>query len=441
MSAPNNAASWFAQNATPLEPDVDGESDDADLEPLSEILAGVRLVGLGEATHGTKEFIDARFRMLRHLVTRLDFNVVAIEASFSAAQRMNEYIVNGAGDLEESLTFLGSVMWDTYDFKDVLLWLRRHNEVVGEDRKVRFWGLDIYNTRPGRNKVLAYLGRAAPELVSTAAQTFDEVEVGEAKGFLGAYRLISPDLAARVEDLTRTIGRARAESNGPDSDDEYEDTLMQTRVVSQWLKANLPHDSQSGKRTHGLNIWARSRYMADNLAALMAHAGRPSKVMIWAHNLHVRVGLWDPNNGILVANMGHDLRERWGHEYYALAFELNQGRYLARTWLVEDLALGDFLIGEVPVAPEGSLPWHLSQTQLKGLMVDLRSTAKPAEVTTWLLQPQLAHDIGWARGDPPLLYSSLPIGAVYDGLVFFETTAATTPTPNAVQTVLNRTAN
>jgi erythromycin esterase len=71
---------WLKKNAIPIK-SVEAGNGFADLQPLKRILADARVVGLGEATHGTREFFQFKRRMVEFLVREMNFNVFAIEAS------------------------------------------------------------------------------------------------------------------------------------------------------------------------------------------------------------------------------------------------------------------------------------------------------------------------------------------------------------------------
>jgi hypothetical protein len=73
--------SWIKQNALPLK-SVKAESGLEDLSPLKNVLKDVQIVGLGEATHGTKEFFQMKHRMLEFLVKEMGFTVLALEFNY-----------------------------------------------------------------------------------------------------------------------------------------------------------------------------------------------------------------------------------------------------------------------------------------------------------------------------------------------------------------------
>ncbi|MFE7115087.1 erythromycin esterase family protein, partial [Streptomyces sp. NPDC057654] len=96
--------SWLAANAVPLVGGLTAGAPTADLEPLKRTLDGVRAVGLGEATHGTREFFLLKHRLLEFLVTEMGFTVLAMEAGASAALAVNDYVLHGIGEAADVLT-------------------------------------------------------------------------------------------------------------------------------------------------------------------------------------------------------------------------------------------------------------------------------------------------------------------------------------------------
>src|SRR5690606_24584734 len=130
---------WLASGAVPLD-GLDPRAPVGDLEPLRAALGGVRVVGLGEATHGTREFFLLKHRLLRFLVEEMGFTVLAMEASASAAEALDVYVQGGAGEPERLLADLGFWTWRTREMLAVVEWMRAHNRTAS--RKVRFAGID-----------------------------------------------------------------------------------------------------------------------------------------------------------------------------------------------------------------------------------------------------------------------------------------------------------
>src|SRR6186997_1834912 len=70
----------------------------ADLQALRKVVGNARIVSLGEATHGSREFFQLKHRMLEFLATQMGFSIFSIEANMPEAYRLNDYVLNGTGD-------------------------------------------------------------------------------------------------------------------------------------------------------------------------------------------------------------------------------------------------------------------------------------------------------------------------------------------------------
>src|SRR5690606_35957527 len=84
---PAEIARLVAREAEPFD-----EIDTADLGALLRRIGDARVVLLGEATHGTSEFYRMRQRITRALIEEEGFTVVAVEADWPDAERVDEYV-------------------------------------------------------------------------------------------------------------------------------------------------------------------------------------------------------------------------------------------------------------------------------------------------------------------------------------------------------------
>ncbi|RZK34782.1 MAG: hypothetical protein EOO61_13005, partial [Hymenobacter sp.] len=72
---------WLNQHLSPIQ-HLEPSPDFADLQPLAPLVAGATVVGLGEATHGSREFFLLKHRLVEYLVTQQGFTTFAIEADY-----------------------------------------------------------------------------------------------------------------------------------------------------------------------------------------------------------------------------------------------------------------------------------------------------------------------------------------------------------------------
>ena len=127
----------------PLPPLEDAEAFGA----LFDRFADAKVVLLGEATHGTSEFYRARAAITRRLVERHGFSIVAAEADWPDAARIDAYVRHRAVPPSDDAAFqrFPAWMWRNEEVEDFVNWLRDFNRDRQDDRRVEFRGLDVYS--------------------------------------------------------------------------------------------------------------------------------------------------------------------------------------------------------------------------------------------------------------------------------------------------------
>ncbi|WP_079254531.1 erythromycin esterase family protein [Streptomyces sparsogenes] len=73
----------------------------SDLRALDAMIGDTKVVGLGEATHGSHEFFAMKQRVFSHLVEEKGFTTFALEMSWTAGLRIDEYVQGGPGDARQ----------------------------------------------------------------------------------------------------------------------------------------------------------------------------------------------------------------------------------------------------------------------------------------------------------------------------------------------------
>src|SRR5437763_334042 len=79
-AAASSVSEWMAARAVRLATPEYGHGF-ADMQPLKKIVGNARIVSLGEATHGTREFFQLKHRMLEFLASEMGFTLFSIEAN------------------------------------------------------------------------------------------------------------------------------------------------------------------------------------------------------------------------------------------------------------------------------------------------------------------------------------------------------------------------
>src|ERR1700752_574454 len=131
---------WIKKNAVRLQTPEAGHGF-TDMKPLKKIVGNARIVSLGEATHGTREFFQLKHRMLEFLASEMGFTIFSIEANMPEAYRLNDYVLNGNGDPAKLLKGMYFWTWDTQEVLEMIKWMREFNK-SGKGR-VQFTGFDM----------------------------------------------------------------------------------------------------------------------------------------------------------------------------------------------------------------------------------------------------------------------------------------------------------
>ena len=121
--------------------------------------ADAKVVLLGEATHGTSEFYRARAAITKRLVEHHGFAIVAVEADWPDAARIDSYVRHRPVPEGDDVAFerFPTWMWRNEEVADFVNWMREHNRERAEDERAEFRGLDVYSLNSSIRSVLEYL--------------------------------------------------------------------------------------------------------------------------------------------------------------------------------------------------------------------------------------------------------------------------------------------
>jgi erythromycin esterase-like protein len=172
-AAAQAARNWLAANAIRLNT-VEAGHGFADMQPLKKIIGKARIVSLGEATHGTREFFQLKHRMLEFLANEMGFTIFSIEANMPEAYRLNDYVLNGNGDPAQLIHGMYFWTWDTQEVLDMVLWMREFNK-SGKGR-VQFTGFDMQTPDVAAGIVRDFVTVNDADYSSNMSSTIDEVK-------------------------------------------------------------------------------------------------------------------------------------------------------------------------------------------------------------------------------------------------------------------------
>ena len=148
--------------------------EEADLEPLLHRIGDARVVLIGEASHGTSEFYRMRARVTQRLIEAKGFGIVAAEADWPDAARIDNYVRHREVPPSEWTAFarFPTWMWRNEETRGFIDWLHTRNSSLDYGRRTAFYGLDLYSLYTSVRAVIAYLESVDPDLAAIARQRY-----------------------------------------------------------------------------------------------------------------------------------------------------------------------------------------------------------------------------------------------------------------------------
>ncbi|MCQ4294708.1 erythromycin esterase family protein [Pseudomonas stutzeri] len=395
--------------------------DDPHFADAFERYADARVVLIGEASHGSSEFYQARAAITRRLIEKHGFTIVAVEADWPDAAQIDCYSRQRmpVAWVEDAFKRFPSWMWRNREVQQFVCWLRAHNETLTAEQRVEFRGLDVYSLGSSIQEVLRYLDRTDPEAAAAARRRYGCLSPWQEDPAVYGHNVMlgQPSCEEAVLEQLQALLAQRLELIGQDGE-RFFNAERNARVV---LAAEHYYRAMYRGSSESWNL--RDRHMFDTLKALLEHRGPDAKAVVWAHNSHI--------GNAAATSMG------WGGEF-------NIGE-LCRTAFGSDAVLIGMATdrGEVAAADNWDEPMQVKQvipSRADSWEQLFLRAGVPISLTDWrndqhelrkaLAQPRLERAIGVIYR--PLTerqshYFRAILAEQFDALIWLEQTRAVTP--------------
>ena len=103
----------------------------------------VRIIGLGEATHGNVEFQQLKLDVFKLMVEKYGVRAFALEGDYGGCEAVNRYIHGGPGMAQEAAAAIGFPIYRTKEMAQLIDWMRNYNATAKEGEDLRFYGFDM----------------------------------------------------------------------------------------------------------------------------------------------------------------------------------------------------------------------------------------------------------------------------------------------------------
>jgi len=402
-----------------------------DYDELLALVGDARIVLLGEASHGTHEFYHERARITRRLIEEKGFTIVAAEADWPDAYRVNRF-VRGAGSDATAVEALADFrrfpawMWRNADVLDFVDWLRQYNEGASPAATAGFYGLDLYSLGASSEAVLAYLKTVDPEAAVRARRRYacldhTEEEGAQAYGYgatIGLRPSCEDEVVAQLVELRRHAGDY-ARRDGRVAADAFFAAEQNARVVQ---NAERYYRTMFRGRDESWNV--RDQHMAETLEALLGYFDRPgarARAVVWAHNSHLGAARATSMAVRGELNLGQLVRARQGRESVAIGFTTDHGTVTAAS----DWGAPAERKRVRPALP-GSYEAVFHELSEPGFFLPLRAD----DVITALAGPRLERAIGviyLPHTERASHYFHARLPEQFDGVIHIDETRAVVP--------------
>ncbi len=344
---------------------------DSDLDPLIEYIGNAKYVLLGEASHGTHEYYTWRAKITQRLIQEKGFSFVGVEGDWPDCYRLNRYAKGYYNAGTDIYTLMNEFkrwptwMWANWETAAFIEWLKKHNTKLPLEKKIGFYGLDVYSFNESMNSIINYLEKNDPaslEVAKTAIACFEPYWKDEGQTYARASAFIPKLCEEEILDLLIEIRK-----NVPNYNTDAENVLSTEQNAFIVRNAEKYYRAMIKRGAASWNI--RDEHMVATIERLLEYHGKESKVIIWEHNTHIGDARATDMSTEGMVNVGQLLKEQYADEgVIAIGFGSYKGSVIAgRNW-------GDAMRKiQVPEATEGSWEhlYHIaSNGQNKLLLFD-----------------------------------------------------------------------
>jgi erythromycin esterase-like protein len=324
----------------------------ADLDPLLDLIGEAKYVLLGEASHGTHEYYTWRTHITKRLIAEKGFSFIAVEGDWPDCYRLNRYVKGypEAGKTAHSVlnefTRWPTWMWANWEVVALAEWLHKYNAKHPLNKRVGFYGLDLYSLWESIDAMVDYLRKTDPAMLKEAmkvVECFEPYGRDEGSAYASAAMSLSHSCENEVVNLLTQLRKQLPRYN---TDHEAVFSAGQNALVIAHAEAYYRAMFRGGASTWNL----RDRHMVETLNSLMKFHGDDAKVIVWEHNTHIgdaRATDMKRDGMVNVGQLVHEAHHRDG--VVRVGFGSYKGSVIAgREW-------GDSMKKlPVPAAMEGS---------------------------------------------------------------------------------------
>ncbi|WP_409176385.1 erythromycin esterase family protein [Brevibacillus fortis] len=378
-------------------------TDLEDIEPLREMIGSASIVGLGEASHGSREIFTMKHRFVEFLVMEMGFTTLVLEENWGNALQLDHYVLTGEGSPSEYLIPL----FQTQEIVDMLEWMREYNADPENEEKLRVVGMDVQNVSENvYDEIRQYIKKYKPDLLPRVDKKMKEL--AEATKDLEAYTALPEAIQEKhheqAKEITKILEQNKKRLNGQSK--EFAKIKQHAKVIEQFtgMYFNFSENPSEVFLRHDIAMFENAKWAHEQLG----------KTIVWGHNGHIAKYNMLPD--VYPKLAGQHLLDHYGKKYVTIGTSFGKGEFNA--YNLEHKI--------VPVTIESNDPKTFNHTLDKvskdQYFVDLRNATGLTK--KWLKEERpFLNGFGSAHPSKPNIVTT-SLGQSFDILIHIDTVSA-----------------
>ncbi|MEM6262498.1 MAG: erythromycin esterase family protein [Bacteroidota bacterium] len=304
------AQNWQADSLTPSDFPIC-----VDQEVLLERFKEVKLIGMGESSHGTREFFQMRNALTAFLIEKAGVKAIYVEAANLKMEGLNRYVMGDTITLDSAFRQLNRWVLTVESMKEFVEWLREYNSGQPAEEKVQLMGIDQDNYQDAGARLLTCWGVLNSEAPGTAMLHQRLLLNKRATAFQLAKGMDADEIKSHeslLDSLSLVIEELSVDTAHQETWEELSYHIANLQGVWRYAVAS----KKSAGRGY---VTVRDPGMARNTMSRLKQLAPGERAVLWAHNEHIETGT------MRLQGMGHFIQQAIGEKYYALGMDFVKG--------------------------------------------------------------------------------------------------------------------
>ncbi|MDF2872304.1 MAG: erythromycin esterase family protein [Anaerocolumna sp.] len=286
----------------------------------------VKIVGLGEATHGNSELQSLKLEVFKALIENNNCRVFAIEGDFGGGTRINDFIHgkessttgNTVTTAEEAAREIGFAIYRTKEMAELIQWMKDYNQNAAESEKLSFYGFDMQRYDNNKEYLFSYLDKNKKEANQEVSRKYRELlaDLNDESVYTQDKDKIKKGLAA-INELMELLSSNKDEYISKSSVKEFDFAYQCAQSIEENATLQISKSNYAA---------LRDEYMKNKVDWILKQE-EEQMIFITGHNGYIM----KTSNMPTVTVMGELLSDTYDVAYYAIGTDCLESNFRAVT--------------------------------------------------------------------------------------------------------------